>query len=48
MATSTVLTEDRTEVLVQYLCGAKTGMPVYPPGFSEDTKAEDKCDGEAG
>ena len=48
MATSILLTEDCTEVLVQYHRRAKTGMPAYPPGFSEATKADEKCDGEAG
>ena len=38
MATSTALTEDRAEVLVQYIRGARAGTPVYPPGFSNDAK----------
>ena len=38
MATSTVLTEDRAEVLVQYIRSAKVGKPAYPSGLSKDAK----------
>ena len=38
MATVTVLTEDRAEVLVQHLRGATTGTPAYPSEFSKDAK----------
>ena len=38
MATSTALTEDRAEVLVQYIRGTRAGTPAYPPGFSKDAK----------
>ena len=37
-ATLTMLTEDRAEVLVQYLHGAKTGTPAYLSGFYNDAK----------
>ena len=38
MAMSTVLAEDRAEVLIQYIRSAKAGKPAYPSGFSKDDK----------
>ena len=38
MAMLTVLTDDRAEVLVQYIHSAKAGKPVHPSGFSKDAK----------